>query len=189
VKSSLIFSILLFATNALAQVSVSGLYDLRSRVPGILIPFKVIAESNSVSVLNAIAQPEDGADCRTMLDPFRKDIFLLKCTAETKLLLRVQVSNGNKYYAINYGPVIIANLAEDLTPIDSDQPQENSQILAGRQLYNTYCINCHNPPSVKAKRTFNQIKSSLTAVPTMTSLSRLLSEDDITKLTAYLGSL
>lgn len=182
-------ALLFLAQAAGAQsLSVTPLYDSSSQQPNALIPFRVQGAAMNAGAIQATRVSLLGAsdaDCRAMKDPFARDIVLLKCTQEARVTLHVSVSNGSGLLTLDYGPVTVKMPAPNLQPVNPNPV--DPAILAGRQLFNTYCIACHQP-SEKANRNAAQLKAATTR-PEMSFLAPLLNADAYNKLTAYLGSL
>lgn len=187
--ASLIF-VLTFSIVAEAQmVSVKPMYDANSRVPMALIPFRVQGDAILSGKIDGIkvTRSNQSADCRAMKDPYLKDVFLLKCTQVTDVMMKVTVVSGSTRYVLNYGPIAVKLPAAGLTVVEPGPTDPN--ILAGRQLFNTYCVECHSQAKAKSGRTNVQIKNAVFAISDMFPLKTVLSDTDYIKLSAYLKSL
>jgi hypothetical protein len=187
-KYFLLTGILFLGLNAFAEsLSLLPIYDANSRNPGILIPFKISGdilnggEIRSLEVIN----PSAGL-CQLMQDPYLATIILLKCTKVAKVGIRVNVAKNNKFYSVSLNSIQIKLPGSGGVVIDPGDDDPN--ILAGRQLFVTYCIGCHQAIN-KTGRTATQITNAVNSINDMKPLKTILVGNDYKKLEAYLGSL
>ncbi len=180
---------IIISAPSFAQVEVQSLYDRKSRTPGRIIPFRVVAEKGAAIVQDVQLDIDNNVDCRWMIDPYRKNIIWLKCLSEALVNLSISALNEKTVYEIKYGPVDVSKPGNSLVIIDQDTTSNNAKILAGKQLFNVHCIGCHNPPKLKSGRSIEQIKTSVDVVDSMKSLAPVLSTKDYENLAIFLGSL
>lgn len=192
-KNIFVLSLLVVARVSQAQpVTVESLFEASSRMPTVLIPFTVGGEalSDGGEVVETSVNASAGADCRMMRDPYLSNIYLLKCSSEAVVHLNWTVVHGEKTYRVSYGPVEVEKPEEgmEIVPPRPTEPAD-PKILAGRQLFNAYCITCHTQPAGKAGRSRAQMKSAVDTVPSMAGLKTILQDADYEKLEAYLKTL
>lgn len=175
-----------------APIEVIKLYDQQSHIPGVLIPLRIKGDLlNAGGSIFEIQVESGGIDCRVMKDPYIADTYLLKCADEASVNLRVRVSHAGRITDLVYGPLPIIMPAAGLEVIQPDDPNA-PDVFAGKQLFNSYCVNCHNPASVKRDRNAAQIRKAMTAPNNpygMNFLNSVLSDTDLKKIEAYLKSL
>lgn len=154
IRTVLVSSLLFLGSVSWAQsASIRALYQDSSFVPSTLLPFQVegsVVEDGAKISRVVITSNSEGVDCRTMVDPYHADVFLLKCKGETKVRLRVTLAQGAAFYDYNYGPLEIKNPADGLVVVDPGEP-ENPDWLVGKVLFSR-CIECHTPASLKGKK-------------------------------------
>lgn len=170
--------------------SIRSLYDPVSRVPGALIPFLVSgAPGESFDILGTEIQASDPVDCRAMRDPYRAQIILVKCKGETFITITISIRQGTQGYRLIYGPLEVKNFDDSLVPIDPDPPPEDPNILRGKQLYTSYCVDCHRPASDLRLKTAAQIQQAVNSQVKMNFLKTILTTGDYKALEAYFESI
>ena len=186
--SWVVLTLALFSCKVSAEApQVVSLYDQKSRMPGALIPFKVLNGSILDTTITS-----SSAGCRIMKDPFLSNIFLLKCTQEGSAQVTLKISSGNQIYNLNYGPVEIKNPFSNVVVVEPDVPTTDQDAVIGRTYFNTYCITCHNPPQTKANKSISEIKSAIQSQSQMRQPQyglSALTEDQIKKIQTYLKGL
>ncbi|MBN8538368.1 MAG: hypothetical protein J0M15_15045 [Deltaproteobacteria bacterium] len=144
-------------------------------------------------------------DCKVLRDPFIPENFLLRCLKEGSVSLRFTVSSASgSGMILNYGPLNIVKLDGLKTPDSSsgggsDNPGGggggNPDVLAGGQLFTTYCISCHTNKSSFLSRypsSSTAIDAAINspvqgvAIPAMTYLASSLTKSQIDQISSYL---
>jgi hypothetical protein len=174
------------------NILVTGLFDTSSRIPMTMIPFRVSGTLMDQGSLIGVDVASSTAACKTMTDPFRKEIFFLKCAADSDVQLRVKVLTGEKLYSVLYGPVSVKAPAGKtvIPPGGGSDPR----ILAGRQLFSSMCLGCHTPPESLSGKTVSDVNTAIATIPDMNApevksqLSQL-TQTDIQNIVTYLDSL
>lgn len=183
----LLILILKAPTAASTELSVESLYDVNSRIPHAMIPFRVTgpAESGPLVVNSATVTDSGGLDCRLMKDPYIPSIVLLKCTGVATVHFRVLATTGaGDVVSFNVGPVLVKN-PENAVPIGGT-PVSN----VGQQLFSANCGGCHSDPNAKRGRTAAQIRSAISTRPEMnTPALHGLSDDQLESIASYLSKL
>lgn len=184
--------LMLFTVPAFSQSpSIRSLFASDSYLPHVLLPFQVshslISAGGKISSVK-VESATGGADCRAMVDPYRTDIFLLKCKSPSTVSVRVYLSNGDTVYHFAYTGVAITT-PSGLEIVDPDPTPQDPTWVAGRALYNSYCLTCHSPTS-KQGRSASQIRSAILGVGAMSSRSELtsLTTDQLNKIATYMAN-
>ena len=161
-------------------------YDQNSRIPGALIPFRLVTSLPNASVQSVTITAPIDKDCRVMLDPFINTSFLLKCAVPANVQMTVRVVSGLSVYDINYGPVsVTAPFSNVVVVPPGPGPAENPDVLAGRQLFYAYCNRCHLATQ-KPDRKVAQMRNALQNVNDMKSMNSVLKDTDLKKIEIYL---
>lgn len=188
--SILVFS--LFAAGSLhaddSLLKIESLYQSDGLVPGELLPLRVSGTVPAAGKLRSvIARPVGSKDCRVMRDPYRTDIFLLKCSAAAQLSVEFSFElNGDIYRRTIAG--LEVKVPNPNFVIDDTKPPGDE--LNGQQLYSTHCLSCHNPPASKGGRPATAISnaiqnnSQMRVIPTLTALTSA----EIIAIAKYLGT-
>jgi hypothetical protein len=187
---TLLLALLLAVQGAAADtLAVESLFEQKSRIPTVLIPLKIKGDAIDAggTVFDVAVSATNDADCRVMKDPFVANVHLLKCLSESDVTLTFKVAQGGKIHQLVYGPLHVKLPEGDFKIVPPKPGAED--ILAGTQIYNVYCISCHNPPRLKAGRTAAQIRGALGSQPEMKPFNSSLSDADLKKIEAYLKSL
>lgn len=171
-----------------APLVVEALFNSKSRMPGVLIPFRVKGDVMLTgNLLEIQAISNNGVDCRAMIDPHIKDIFHLKCTDATKVDLKIRATAGGQFHEATIAAIEIKYPVSGVVIISP--PAADPDILLGKQLFGTFCVACHVNPSGKAKRTAVQINAAITDRNEMKPLKTQVTADQVNKIAKYLGSL
>lgn len=193
----------IFSANGAWAADIVSLFDADSRVPGLILPFQVKVESGQeVEVTSTGVSVLSGAgECRTMRDPFIKSIFLLKCSAAAQVQVNLRAVSGGETFALSLEPFAVKSPSDDLEIIDEGGDSGGggggaNPVQLGQQIFNSYCISCHNPASRFKGRTAAEIESALKNNTSMknalqatgTTLPNFTAED-YQALEAYFGSL
>lgn len=141
-----------------ADLKITPLYDVKSRQPNTLLPFRISGSSFVGGSLKGVQVSTTGASCKIVQDPFHRDIVLLKCPSETSAQLRFTVVSETTEISVNYGPITIAYPPSQTGPI-APTAQIDLDHRKGSSLFSAYCVQCHNPPKDKANRTAAYIRS------------------------------
>lgn len=173
-----------------ALLDIRSLYPAEAWVPGQLLPFRV---SGTVPAhgrfRSANITSNAGQDCRVMRDPFRADIYLLKCAQPETLTIEFAFELDGNIYRRSVGPVTVQKPGEEFV-IDGGG-NDDLNALAGQQLFSSHCASCHNPPTSKARKSASTISaaiqnnSMMRNVPTL----RALTAEEIDQIATYLGGL
>lgn len=182
-----------------APLVVEALFDTKSRMPGVLIPFRVSGDliTGGARILEVLVEAKTaGVTCGGMVDLYFPDIIQVKCSDTTDIIIAVRVVNGAEFNEGLFGPYVLKYPAGG-KPV-KPTPVEDPNILAGKQLFNAFCVSCHNPPTLKRGRTAAQINGAITGpskIPAMVNVksesdgASVLTADEALKLEAYLKSI
>jgi hypothetical protein len=183
------------STAGAAPLVVEALFDAKSRMPGVLMPFQVTGDvmSGGTIVDVQIEHPDSSVQCHGMVDPHIASIVLVKCSAPQQIVISLRVVQAGQFFEQRFGAYDIKYPAGG-SPVNPN-PVVDPDILAGKQLFNSWCVKCHNPPTQKRGRTAAQIIGSISTVPSMVNVkseadgASVLTADEAKKLEAYLKSL
>ena len=184
----------LFAAAASAQTArVRSLYESRSFLPGVLIPFQVQAPNRALrtDITSITTTAPRSADCRTLQDPFHSGVFHLKCqgVTATPFQIRVRFLAGNQAYQISYDNIQIANPGGGVVVVEPEPPAIDPAIISGKNLYASYCLSCHTKNDNR-NVTASRIRNAINGVSRMRTTQGLTSLTDaqLRDMEAYLKS-
>ncbi|AZZ36092.1 hypothetical protein CIK05_04560 [Bdellovibrio sp. qaytius] len=178
--------ILLSAHIAMAQ-TVVPLFRDNSLTTYVTMPFRLKAANGSAIPILSIEVLSSKDHCQAMIDPMISANFLVKCTKTDSLRIAVYYKNSDGSVSrINYGPVTVAKISaseEVLTPV-----VDNSQkYKAGKDLFASTCMGCHQSPQDKPNRSVSQIKSAIAGITRMKSIK--LTDTQVKSISDYLNNL
>ena len=178
---------ILFATQIAAAQSVVPLFRNNSLTTYVTMPFRLEdAGGNALNILN-IELLSSKDNCQAMIDPMILSNFLVKCTKTDSLRLAVFFKDSSgSIVRINYGPIVIAkiSLSEDvLIPVVDN----SEKYKAGRELFTSHCMSCHQSPYDKPNRSLTQIKSAISGITRMKSIK--LTDPQVKSISDYLNHL
>ena len=141
-------------------LTVESLYDAKSRIPTALIPLRVSGDAINAggTIFDVSVLANGGADCRAMKDPFTPTIYLLKCDRPSQVTVVFKVSAGGQLHQIQFGPLEI-QIPAGTVIVPPTSPE--TETLAGRQLFNTYCIECHSDARAKRGKSAARIRDAV----------------------------
>lgn len=154
------------------------------------IPFYV-SDENQAAEINKIQFMNNIADCKSILDPFIKGIFLIKCNTSGTIGMEIQILKNNKNVTVYYDGLQILELSEIGSVVSDPNESGNSEIInAGRTLFNSNCTDCHGA-SVLSGRSPSSMSYAIENIPAMKNRPALknLSESDLQKISTYLKNL
>lgn len=178
-------------------LKIAPLFEGQSRATDQRIPFVISGsafnEATSVELFLRGAVPER---CRIMRDPHHASIMHLKCVKDATLIVQVRATTPNGVYNLDYGPFAVKTWTPPVIKGGGggggggEVEPEDPNWVAGRAVWNTHCAGCHQDGGVtKAGRSVSQLKGAVSgssAIGSMKFLSTVLTNDDYSKLEAYL---
>ena len=184
---------------ALAQaqaIHIRALYDDRSFIPQVLIPFQVqgdlITSGAKIRKLDVVdaKQNKISESCKGIVDPYYPSIFLIKCTEPSNFHIKLELELAGKGYALSYRDLKVIQPGEGLVVVDPNPTLDLTNWNAGRALYNTLCNECHlpGPRSTKKGATVSRIQLGIKSIKEMQrSDLKALTEKQLKQIEVYLG--
>jgi len=185
-----VFSLLGAAAHAVeSTVRVQALFNSDALVTKFLLPFRLtnLAQNSDVISFRVLSAAED---CGLMRDPFRGEIFLLKCERPASPRLEFTLNQTGHPVIIHFGPIAVNGADGGTAPLPTPTPTPTplpTGGVAGKNLYNAHCSGCH-PGVSKSGRSRFQIDSALSTVSSMISLRSQLNSTDVLNLETYLAN-
>lgn len=187
--------LILFFTYGFANAasSVIPLFDDSGFRIGTTIPFRMNGFASAAYIRQLSLS--DSSACQSSVDPYDKQVFLLKCTSATSVKITITMREGNDLRNVVYGPITVAALKTGYTePPRTTQPSGDDRGYQGRAYMLAYspqsCFLCHTTPTSPRNligKTAAQIKAAyLSSGSTMSTLPRP-SDADLEKISVFLG--
>lgn len=179
------FFVLFFSVINVSAQQIVPLFRDNSLKTHVTMPFRVQDNSeNPLNIFNIELVSGKNA-CQIMVDPHIPYNFLLKCKEPANVQINVYFKVNEQMNRINYGPVTILPLSASgvIEPINND----SDKYAAGRALFNTHCLSCHQNPHEKPNRSFTQLKSAIANIGQMKSIR--LTDDELRQISGYLNNL
>lgn len=179
--------VIFFLTSTVFAQQVVPLFRNNSLTTFVTMPFRLESASQQAIPILSIDITSSKANCQGMIDPMISSNFLVKCTHPDSLRVSVfyKDASGNMM-RINYGPLVISKISETdsvLAPVTENV----DKYKAGRDLFSTQCMSCHQSPHDKPNRSSTQIKSAIANITRMKSIK--LTDAQVKSISDYLNNL
>lgn len=172
-----------------ALLQIQSLYAADGWVPGQLLPLRVTGSVPETGRFRGAHITSDGGqDCRVMRDPFRREIFLLKCARPERLTIEFAFELDGNVYRRAIGPIEVKSPDPNFVV---ETPTTPTPGLTGQQLFSSHCVSCHNPPASKARRNAAAIANAIQTNSQMRAIPSLaeLTPAELSAIAQYLGGL
>ena len=186
-----------FISAQAAEISVKPLFDEETFRTHLTIPFKVVGGTLAVDALENVV-PIDSPNCKTLIDFNNKNNFLVKCTQEGSVSLKVHFRSGNSNRSFTYGPFTVKKISESGTVTDGGSTAPDEVWTLGQTLFYKSegkaqsCAECHAPGDNKSGLTATTLKAALSGSNTMKTKSiwsvRTLTDAELAALVKYIKS-
>jgi hypothetical protein len=187
-----LFSLLIFSLCvgriAKAQYRVEPFYETDALVTGRVLPFAVKNSQGDPVTISSIKSP--GGKCSVMVDPYRKHVLLLYCTAAASVPIDVFVVEGQKIVRLPIPSMTIKKVSissGDTTPV-TPIPVEN---VVGQKLYNNNCKACHTsivlPKTTTAASLTAKFNASAAEKGPMTKFKGFFTSSELDALSKYIN--
>lgn len=179
--------VLLFTVQMAWAQQVVPLFRDNSMTTYVTMPFRLEADDGSAQSILSIDVTSSKENCKAMIDPMITSNFLVKCTTTDSLTMAVFFKQADGSIArINYGPLVVAKISDSETVLIPDTTSSD-KYKAGRELYNSQCMSCHQSPYDKPNRSVTQIKSAISGITRMKSIK--LTDAQVKSISDYLNNL
>lgn len=196
-KILFVLSSLMMMSAQAADISVKPLFDEETFRTHLTIPFKVIGGTLAVDALENVV-PIDNPNCKTLIDFNNKNNFLVKCTQEGPVNLRVYYRSGNYNRSFTYGPFTVKKISEAGTVTDGGSTAPDEVWTLGQTLFYKSegkaqsCAECHAPGDNRSGLTAATLKAALSGSNTMKTKSiwsvRALTDAELNALVKFIKS-
>ncbi|MCB0378352.1 MAG: hypothetical protein KDD33_07655 [Bdellovibrionales bacterium] len=144
----------LLGSSALASLKITSFYEADALVTGRFLPFKV-SDSGNLKIKSVVVD----SGCRAMLDPYRKDIFLVYCWEEGSPSVDLVLDVDGHEVATSAPAIAVAKVSIIEPPDDPVGPGGES---LGFKLFKQDCTQCHPGQKVITKgQTANSVRTAL----------------------------
>lgn len=179
--------ILFLSTIGASAQQVTPLFRDNSLTTFVTMPFRLETSGHVAIPILSIDITSSKANCQGMIDPMISSNFLVKCTKPDSLRVSVYYKDtGGNMMRINYGPLVVTKISDNdsvLVPVNND----TDKYKAGRDLFATQCMSCHQSPHDKPNRSSTQIKSAISNITRMKSIK--LTDTQVKSISDYLNNL
>jgi hypothetical protein len=191
-KYPILFSLFIFSLcivrAAEAQYSVEPFYETDALVTDRVLPFAVKNSLGEPATISSITSP--GGKCSVMVDPYRKHVLLLYCTAVSSVQIDVFVVEGQKIVRLPMPSMAIKKVSissGETTPVNPS-PVGN---VVGQNLYNNNCKSCHTsivlPKTTTAASLTAKFNASAAAKGPMTKFKNFFTAAELEALSKYIN--
>ncbi len=178
--------VFLIGSMAAAQ-EVVPLFRNDSLTTYVTMPFRLQDDNGQAISIVSIEITSSKENCQGMIDPKISSNFLVKCTKEGALGVDVYFRDASgSMMRIVYNDITVTKISDSATVL---QPvtEDPDKYKAGRDLFATYCMKCHQAAHDKANKSVTQIKSAITNIGSMKSIK--LTDAQIKSISDYLNNL
>lgn len=179
--------LVLLTTHIASAQTVVPLFRDNSLTTYVTMPFRLEAANGSAQPILSIEVTSSKDNCQAMIDPMITSNFLVKCTTTDSLRMAVYYKQTDgSVTRINYGPLVVAKISASetvLTPVTDN----SEKYKAGRDLFTSQCMSCHQSAHEKPNRSVTQIKSAIAGIGRMKSIK--LTDAQVKSISDYLNNL
>lgn len=178
--------VFLIGSMAAAQ-EVVPLFRDNSLTTFVTMPFRLQDDNGLALPIVNIEVTSSKENCQAMIDPMIKTNFLVKCTKDGALSVDVYFKDSSgSMMRIVYNDITVTKISDSATVL---QPvtEDPDKYKAGRDLFATYCMKCHQGAHDKANKSSSQIKSAITNIGSMKSIK--LTDAQVKSISDYLNNL
>lgn len=181
----LLFSVLLLLTISARAQQVVPLFRNDSLKTFVTMPFMLQDATFAPLGIFGMEIVQGKNACAGMIDPHIASNFLLKCTEPATVTVDVYFRQNGQMSKIVYGPLSVLKISD--SGVIQPEEDEDDPYAAGRTLFQSTCMSCHQSPHDKPNKSFTQIKSAIANIGQMKSIR--LTDDQIRAVSAYLNHL
>jgi hypothetical protein len=173
-----------------SSVQVQTLFNSDAFLTKFLIPLRLrgLGQNSDVISYRLLDATEQ---CGLMRDPFRGEIFLLKCERPAAPRLEFVLNQTGTRVILNFGPIAVNGADGAIAPMPTPTPTPTpppSPGAAGKAVFTLRCVSCHSVASALSAPSRALIDQKLATIPGMIPLRPLLTATDVLNLEVYLAN-
>ena len=179
--------LVLFISSMAAAQSVVPLFRDNSLTTYVTMPFRLEDDDGKALTIVSIDITSSKENCQAMIDPMIVSNFLVKCTKPGALAVDVFFKDASgAMMRISYDDLTVTKISDTATVLQPT-PEDPDKYKAGRDLFATQCMGCHQSPHEKPNRSSTQIKSAIANITRMKSIK--LTDAQVKSISDYLNNL